>query len=50
LEGEGGWNAEPVFGKSNLIFSLAAADGLVRISPEATGISAGDTVEVLLLE
>ncbi len=45
----GGWQAEPVFGKSNLIFSLVAADGLIRISPEATGISAGDTVEVLLM-
>jgi molybdopterin molybdotransferase len=27
----GGWLAEPIFGKSNLIFSLAAADGLIRI-------------------
>ncbi|MDO9347678.1 MAG: molybdopterin-binding protein, partial [Anaerolineales bacterium] len=27
--GEGEWLAEPIFGKSNLIFSLAAADGLV---------------------
>jgi molybdopterin molybdotransferase len=44
------WRAEPVFGKSNLIFSLAAADGLVRISPETTGISAGETVEVQLLD
>jgi molybdopterin molybdotransferase len=41
--------AEPVFGKSNLIFSLAAADGMVRISPEATGLSAGEMVEVLCL-
>ena len=49
-EGEGDWSAVPVFGKSNLIFSLAAADGLVRISPEATGVSAGDIVEVVLLE
>jgi len=41
--------AEPVFGKSNLIFTLAAADGLLRIDPDATGISAGETVEVFLL-
>ncbi len=47
--GEGSWLAEPVFGKSNLIFSLATADGLVRIPPEATGMSAGEMVEVLLL-
>jgi molybdopterin molybdotransferase len=41
--------AEPVFGKSNLIFTLAAADGLLRIDADATGISAGETVEVFLL-
>jgi molybdopterin molybdotransferase len=41
--------AEPVFGKSNLIFSLAAADGLVRIPPDATGVSAGEVVEVVMM-
>jgi molybdopterin molybdotransferase len=41
-------HAEPIFGKSNLIFSLAAADGLVRIHPDATGLSAGEMVEVFL--
>jgi molybdopterin molybdotransferase len=41
--------AEPVFGKSNLIFTLARADGLVRILPDATGLSAGDDVEVVFL-
>ncbi len=48
-EGGEGYLAEPVFGKSNLIFSLAAADGLVRIPPDATGISAGEIVEVMLM-
>lgn len=47
-KGEVRWLAEPVFGKSNLIFSLAFADGLVRIPPDATGISAGEMVEVIL--
>ncbi|GAB4433860.1 MAG: molybdopterin molybdotransferase MoeA [Anaerolineales bacterium] len=41
--------AEPIFGKSNLIFTLAAADGLLKIPPDATGLSAGETVEVLLI-
>jgi molybdopterin molybdotransferase len=41
--------AEPIFGKSNLIFSLAAADGLLRIDPDATGLPAGEIVEVHLL-
>jgi molybdopterin molybdotransferase len=41
--------AEPVFGKSNLIFTLASADGLLRIHPDATGLSAGEIVEVFLL-
>jgi len=47
--GEARYLAEPVFGKSNLIFSLAAADGMVRISPEATGLSAGEMVEAVLI-
>jgi molybdopterin molybdotransferase len=38
--------AEPIFGKSNLIFTLARADGLIRIPPDATGLSAGEVVEV----
>lgn len=41
--------ADPIFGKSNLIFTLAAADGLLRIHPDATGLSAGETVEVMLI-
>ncbi len=52
-EGEGlarrQWNAEPIFGKSNLIFNLVSADGLVRIPPDATGLQAGELVLVYLL-
>jgi len=47
--GEGEWQAEPIFGKSNLIFTLASADGLLRIPPDATGLSAGEMVEVMLI-
>ncbi|MCS6992268.1 MAG: molybdopterin molybdotransferase MoeA [Anaerolineales bacterium] len=43
------WLAEPIFGKSNLIFTLVAADGLIKIPPDATGLSAGETVEVFLM-
>ncbi len=43
------FDAEPVFGKSNLIFTFAAADGLLRIPPDATGLSAGEMVEVFLI-
>ncbi len=46
--GESGYVADPVFGKSNLIFSLARADGLVRIPPDANGLAAGEMVEVIL--
>jgi molybdopterin molybdotransferase len=49
LPGEAGYQAEPIFGKSNLIFTLARADGLLRIPPDATGLSAGELVEVILL-
>ncbi len=43
-----GYLAEPVFGKSNMIFNLVAADGMVRIPAEATGLSADELVEVRL--
>ena len=43
------YEAVPIFGKSNLIFTLASADGLLRIHPDATGLSAGEIVEVLLI-
>jgi molybdopterin molybdotransferase len=44
-----GLEAEPVFGRSNLIFTLVRAHGLVKIPPEATGLAAGETVEVRLI-
>ena len=43
------FEAEPIFGKSNLIFTLAAADGLLKIHADATGLSAGELVEVFLI-
>ncbi len=43
------YDADPIFGKSNLIFTLASADGLLRIPSDATGLSAGEMVEVYLL-
>lgn len=43
------YEADPIFGKSNLIFTLASADGLLRIHPDATGLGAGETVEVVLI-
>ena len=45
-----GYQAEPVFGKSNLIFTLAAADGMIKIHPDANGISAGEMVDVYLMQ
>lgn len=48
-EGTVEYQAEPIFGKSNLIFNLADADGLLRIHPDATGLSAGEMVEVILI-
>jgi molybdopterin molybdotransferase len=49
LAGEpGNYQAEPVFGKSNLIFSLARADGLVCIPADATGLAAGERVDVYI--
>jgi molybdopterin molybdotransferase len=45
-----GLQAEPIFSKSNLIFSLVRADGLVRVPPDATGLAAGDQVWVVPLD
>jgi molybdopterin molybdotransferase len=44
--GSGGFLAEPVFTKSNLIFGLVRADGLIHIPSSATGLSAGSEVSV----
>ena len=44
-----GYLAEPIFYKSNLIFTLAQADGLVHIPPAATGLEVGAAVQVVLL-
>lgn len=44
-----GLDADPIFYKSNLIFTLARADGLVHISADANGLPAGAMVLVELL-
>lgn len=44
-----GFRADPVFGKSNLIFTLARADGLVRVPADAGGLGVGEMVEVQVL-
>jgi molybdopterin molybdotransferase len=38
--------ADPVFGKSNLIYTMAHADGLLRVPLDLAGLYAGDTVSV----
>jgi len=43
------WLAEPIYYKSNLIYNLVRADGLVHIQPDLTGIQAGETVNVEVL-
>jgi len=42
--------AEPVFGKSNLIFTLIRADGLVQVPLDKAGLYAGETVMVRLFQ
>jgi molybdopterin molybdotransferase len=41
--------AEPIYFKSNLIFTLAGADGLVKIPADDTGLAAGTMVAVRLM-
>ena len=45
-----GYQADPIYFKSNLIFNLARADGLMRIPNTATGLAAGSEVKVTLLQ
>ena len=42
---DGTW-ADPIFGASNLIFTLVRADALVRIPADANGLPAGASVDV----
>ncbi len=42
------WLAEPIFAKSNLIFSLVNANGLIRIPADVTGLEAGEDVKAFL--
>jgi molybdopterin molybdotransferase len=44
---DGVW-AEPVFGKSNLIYTLVKADGMVRIDLDTSGLTEGQWVQVIL--
>jgi len=44
-----GYIVEPIFSKSNLIFSLVRANCLIRVPADATGLSAGELVEIQLL-
>jgi molybdopterin molybdotransferase len=44
-----GYLAEPIFYKSNLIFSLAKADGLIHIPADANGLPIGEIVKVYSL-
>ncbi len=45
---KGIFQAQPIFGRSNLIFLLAKADGLVKIPSSTTGLEAGVEVSVQL--
>jgi molybdopterin molybdotransferase len=46
LHADGGLRAEPVFGKSNLIYTLIRADGIVVVPLDAGGLYAGEEVPV----
>jgi molybdopterin molybdotransferase len=40
--------ATPIFGKSNLIFTLIAADGLIVVPLDQNGVAAGNMVRVIV--
>ncbi len=45
---DGEWRATPIFGKSNLIFTLVRADGLIVMPLDVGGVTAGATVRVIV--
>jgi len=49
IQTEEGIFANPLFSKSNLIFSLTRADGLVSIPSASTGLDAGAMVHIYLM-
>jgi molybdopterin molybdotransferase len=48
LHRDGETLAEPVFGKSNLIFTLVSSDGSVTVPLNSNGLSQGEIVDVRL--
>jgi molybdopterin molybdotransferase len=48
IKGDGGWIAEPLFGKSGLISTMVDADGLLRIGRNAEGLYQDQIVEVVV--
>ena len=48
LSGENPRSAEPIFGKSNLIYTLVQAHGLVKVPIDSNGLHQGDEVDVFL--
>jgi molybdopterin molybdotransferase len=45
----GGFTAEPIFFKSNLIFNLVSADGLMHIPPQTSALKVNEIVQVFFL-
>lgn len=43
----GGIWVDPIFGKSNLIFTLVRADGLIRLPADVNGVAEGDWIDFL---
>lgn len=48
IHSNGSINAEPVFGKSNLIYTLVHADGIAKVPLDKSGLYAGESVDVRL--
>jgi len=44
-----GFMADPIFFKSNMIFTLAQADGLMYIPADAAGLPPGEMLEIVML-
>lgn len=48
-DADGAWHATPIFGASNLIFTLVRADGAIVVPLDRSGIPAGERAQIVVL-
>jgi molybdopterin molybdotransferase len=50
MKSDQGYTASPIFSRSNYIYSLVSADGMIQIDEEKTGLNAGELVSIIPIQ